>query len=131
MPCNFLVRMLKYFLKNKHFLPTKSWKNHHQKLLRKPQIHFFSLLPWAAQMAQREEFCFQKMAYRITVYSSGLKRILCIYLKLTLCDLLLDSYYTYSFYYTYCSNFWWVLLFIFCTALLFLLCIGIVLKCGW
>jgi hypothetical protein len=32
------------FLKN-NFLPTKSWKNHPQKLLRKTQIHFFSLLP--------------------------------------------------------------------------------------
>ena len=32
--------------KIKFFLPTKSWKNHTQKLLSKPQIHFFSLLPW-------------------------------------------------------------------------------------
>ena len=34
--------------------------------------------------------------------------------------LLLGSYYTYWFYYTYCSNFWWIVLFIFITALIFL-----------
>ena len=27
-------------------MTTKSWKNYPQKLLRIPQIHFFSLLPW-------------------------------------------------------------------------------------
>ena len=44
--CNFVVRTLQYFQKKfKLFLPTKSWKNHPQKLLRKTQIHFFSLLP--------------------------------------------------------------------------------------
>ena len=60
------------FLKKfKFFLPTKSWKNHPQKLLRKTQIHFFSLLPWAAQMAQREEFMFQNVTYRPTVYKTG------------------------------------------------------------
>ena len=31
------------FFKN-HFLPTTSWKNHPQKLLRKTQIHFFFLI---------------------------------------------------------------------------------------
>ena len=41
------------------FLPTKSWKNHPQKMLRKTQIHFFSLLPSAAQTTQTEEFMFQ------------------------------------------------------------------------
>ena len=53
------------------FLPSKSWKNHPQKLLRKTQIHFFSLLPWAAQTAQTEEFMFQIVAYRPTVYRTG------------------------------------------------------------
>ena len=53
------------------FLPTKSWKNHPQKLLRKTQIHFFFLLPWAAQTAQTEEFMFQIVAYRPTVFSTG------------------------------------------------------------
>ena len=35
------------FLKNSiFFLPTKSWKKHHQKMLKKTQIYFFfSLLP--------------------------------------------------------------------------------------
>ena len=32
---------------------------------------FFSLLPWAAQMAQTEEFMFQIVAYRPTVYRTG------------------------------------------------------------
>ena len=35
-----------YLKISKFFLPTKSWKNHPQKLLRIPQIHFFSLLLW-------------------------------------------------------------------------------------
>ena len=53
------------------FLPTKSWKTHSQKLLRKIQIHFVSLLPRASQMAQTEEFMFQNVAYRPTVYRTG------------------------------------------------------------
>ena len=53
------------------FLSTKSWKNHPQKLLRKTQIHFFSLTAWAAQTAQTEEFMFQIVAYRPTVYRTG------------------------------------------------------------
>ena len=40
-------------------------------MLRKTQIHFFPLLPWAAQMAQTEEFMFQNAAYRPTVYRTG------------------------------------------------------------
>ena len=55
----------------KKILHPKSWKNHPQKLLRKTQIHFFSLLPWAAQTAQTEEFMFQIVAYRPTVYRTG------------------------------------------------------------
>ena len=52
-------------------LTTKSWKNHPQKLLRKTQIHFFSLTASTAQMAQTEEFMFQNVAYRPTVYRTG------------------------------------------------------------
>ena len=48
---------------------------HPEKLLRKPQIHFFSLLPWAAQTAQTEEFMFQIVAYRPTVYRTGVKKL--------------------------------------------------------
>ena len=55
--------------KIKFFLPTKSWKNFPQKLLRKTQIHLFSLLPW---VAQTEEFMFQNVAFRPTVYKLGL-----------------------------------------------------------
>ena len=50
------------------FLTTKSWKKHPQKLLRKPQIHFFSL---TAQTAQAEEFMFQNVAYWPTVYRTA------------------------------------------------------------
>ena len=50
---------------------TKSWKNHRQKLLKKTQIHFFSLTDSTAQMAQTEEFMFQNVANRPTVYRTG------------------------------------------------------------
>ena len=47
MLCNFLVRSLKKFqIFLKCFLITKCWKKHPQKLLRKPQIHFFYVLAW-------------------------------------------------------------------------------------
>ena len=61
------------FLKifQKFFLPSKSWKNHPQKLLRIPQIHFFSLTASTAQMAQTEEIMFQNVAYWPTVYRTG------------------------------------------------------------
>ena len=52
------------FLKEiKFFLITKSWKNHPQKLLRIPLIHFFFLTALTAQTAQLEEFMFQNVAY--------------------------------------------------------------------
>ena len=40
-------------------------KTHTQK------TQFFSLLPWAAQTIQTEEFMFQNVAYRPTVYKNG------------------------------------------------------------
>ena len=64
-------------LKKKKILPTKSWKKHPQRFLRKTQIHYFSLLPWAAQTAQTEELMFQNMAYRPTVYRNVSFLILC------------------------------------------------------
>ena len=53
------------------FFAHKKLKNHPQKLLRKTQIHFFFLTAWAAQTAQTEEFMFQNVAYRPTVYRTG------------------------------------------------------------
>ena len=53
-------------------MPTKSWKNHPKKLLRKTQIHFFYL---TAQTAQTEEFMFENVAYRPTVYRTGVKGV--------------------------------------------------------
>ena len=53
-------------------MTTKSWKNHPQKLLRKIQILFFFLTAWAAKTAQTEEFIFQNVAYRPTVYRTGI-----------------------------------------------------------
>ena len=52
-------------------MPTKSWKNHPQKLLRIPQIHFFPLTALTAWTAQTEEFMFQNVAYWPTVYGTG------------------------------------------------------------
>jgi hypothetical protein len=60
--CNFLVRLQNFFkLILRFFLPKKSLKNHPQKLLRKTQIHFFSLTAWAAQ-TETEELMFQNVA---------------------------------------------------------------------
>ena len=71
MLCNSLVQTLQHFLKNPLIFLTKiSLKNHSQKLLRIPQIHFFPLLPWAAKTAPTEEFVFQNVAYRPTVYKT-------------------------------------------------------------
>ena len=43
------------------------------KVAQKYVLNFFSsLLPWAAQTAQTEEFMFQNVAYRPTVYRTGL-----------------------------------------------------------
>ena len=62
------MRMLKYLLKNFNFFcPQKVEKNHPQKLLRIPQI--FTAL--TAQTAQTEEFMFQNVAFRPTVYRTG------------------------------------------------------------
>ena len=44
--------------------------NHPQKVAQKYSI-CFALLLWAAQMAQTEEFMFQNVAYRPTVYRNG------------------------------------------------------------
>ena len=78
--CNFCIQAFPNDNKAKYFkkeIPSDfkglylSWKNHPQKLLRKTQIHFFSLTAWAAQTAQTEEFMFQNVAYRPTVYKTG------------------------------------------------------------
>ena len=53
------------------FWPPKVKKKHPQKLLRIPQIHFFSLTALTAQTAQTQEFMFQNVAYWPTVYRTG------------------------------------------------------------
>ena len=58
-------------IKKTKILPTKSWKNHPQKLLRILQIHFFFLTALTAQTAQIEVFLFQNVVYWLTVYRSG------------------------------------------------------------
>ena len=55
------------------FLPSKDWKKHPQKLVRKTQIHFFFLTANTAQMAQTEEIMFQNVAYRPTAYRTGVE----------------------------------------------------------
>ena len=59
------------FRKKNIFLPTKSWKATLKSCSEKLKSTFFSLLPWAAQTAQTEEFMFQIVAYRPTVYITG------------------------------------------------------------
>ena len=41
----------------KKILPTKIWKNHPQKLLRIPQIHFFPLLPAQPKWPKQKNSC--------------------------------------------------------------------------
>ena len=73
------MRMLKYFSKFfEFFLPTKIWKNHPQKLLRIPQIHFFVLTALTAQTA---EFMFQNLAYWPTVYRTGILTSFCHFIR--------------------------------------------------
>ena len=57
--CNFLVQTLQCFRKDFQFFffTTKSWKNYSQKLLRIPQIHFFSLLPWLPKRPKQKNSC--------------------------------------------------------------------------
>ena len=77
MLCNFLVfsedPTIAFRFFKPHVLTSQSWKNHPQKLLRKPQIHFFSLTALTAQTTQTEEFMFQNVAYRPTVHRTGAK----------------------------------------------------------
>ena len=53
-------------------MPSKSWKKPPSKVAQKNSNPLFFLLPWAAQMAQTEEFMFQNVAYRPTVYRTGI-----------------------------------------------------------
>ena len=48
-------------------------------MLRKTQIHFFFLTARAAQTAQTEEFMFQIVAYRPTVYRTGVLPVNVLY----------------------------------------------------
>jgi hypothetical protein len=50
----------------------KKLKSNPQKLLRKTQIHFFPYCPELPKTAQTEEFRFQNVAYRPTVYRTGI-----------------------------------------------------------
>ena len=51
--------------------PQRLEKTTLKKLLRKTQIHFFPLNALTAQTAQAEEFMLQNVAYRPTVYRTG------------------------------------------------------------
>ena len=53
------------------YLPSKSWKEPSSKVAQNNSNTLFSLSAWAAQTAQTEEFMFQNVAYRPTVYRSG------------------------------------------------------------
>ena len=58
------------YLKKKYFAH-KKLKKPTSKVVQKYSICFCSLLPWAAQTAQTEEFILQNVAYRPTVYKTG------------------------------------------------------------
>ena len=45
------------FSKKIFFLPTKSWKKHPQKLLRKTQIHFFPYCPEPPKRSKQKNSC--------------------------------------------------------------------------
>ena len=61
------------FSKNlKFFCPQKVEKTTLKSCSEKLKSTFFPLLPWAAQKAQKEEFMFQNVAYRPTVYRTGI-----------------------------------------------------------
>ena len=65
---------LKQFYVKQLFSAEATWKvekKHPQNCLRNTEIDFFSLLLWAAQTAQTEEFMFQNVAYRPAVYRTG------------------------------------------------------------
>ena len=58
MLCSFFVQTLQYLKRNAH----EKWNT---------QIDFFSLLPWAAQMAKTEEFMFQMwLIHQLYVYKT-------------------------------------------------------------
>ena len=63
-----VLKNLKFF-----FLPTKSWKKTLKSCTEKLKSTFFCLTAWAAKTAQTEEFMFQNVAYRPTVYRTGAK----------------------------------------------------------
>ena len=73
---HFLVRTLQCLKKNYNcfFCPQKVEKTTLKSCSEKLKPTFFSLLPWAAQTAQTEEFVFQIVAYRPTVYRTGFYR---------------------------------------------------------
>ena len=62
--CNFLVRTLQY-LKEEFEFVFKKLKKPPSKVAQKNQHPLFSLLPWAAQTAQTEEFMFQNSKIRL------------------------------------------------------------------
>ena len=59
----------------------KSCKKISSKEAKKYSNWFFSLLPWPAQMTQTEEFIFQNVAYRPTIYKTGVRLEKCTQLK--------------------------------------------------
>ena len=71
-----LVRTLQYVLNFFFFFAHKKLKKTSLKSCsEKLKYTFFPLLPWAAQTTQTEEFMFQSVAYRPTVYRTGAEMI--------------------------------------------------------
>ena len=76
--CNFI----KYLLKNRNvFLLTKSRKNHLKKLLTLAEIPSFQKFLFYCPTAQMAEVMVQNVAYRATVYRTGLTSKTCWFYK--------------------------------------------------
>ena len=66
------MQLLKFFLKNVKFcFALKKLKKPSSKIAQNNANPLFSLTAWAAQTAQTEEFMLQNVAYRTTVYRTG------------------------------------------------------------
>ena len=66
------MRTLQYFQKNvEFFFAHNKLKKPPSKVAQKNSNPLFSLLPRSAQTAETEEFMFQNVAYRPTVYKTG------------------------------------------------------------
>jgi hypothetical protein len=73
--CNFSLRLLKCF---KFVFALKKLKKPPSKVAQNNSNPLFFLTAWAAQTTQTEEFMLQNVAYRTTVYRTGVRTFHCL-----------------------------------------------------